>query len=119
MKVLFLYEQSAKEEDNLWAKRNFEMDAVDEIFAGSEEEQIGNADAGQIYRVTNMGLVGRVNYDYQSKYLAEVSFRYDGSSKFAKGHRWGFSHRPLSDIEFRKRALSKNLLRCPLLRIGS
>ena len=33
---------------------------------------------------------GRVNYDYQSKYLAEVSFRYDGSSKFAKGHRWGF-----------------------------
>ena len=90
LKVLFLYEQSAKEEDNLWAKRNFEMDAVDEIFAGSEEEQIGNADAGQIYRVTNMGLVGRVNYDYQSKYLAEVSFRYDGSSKFAKGHRWGF-----------------------------
>ena len=89
LKVLFLYEQSAKEEDNLWAKRNFEMDAVDEIFAGSEEEQIGNADAGQIYRVTNMGLVGRVNYDYQSKYLAEVSFRYDGSSKFAKGHRWG------------------------------
>ena len=66
------------------------MDAVDEIFAGSEEEQIGNADAGQIYRVTNMGIVGRVNYDYQSKYLAEVSFRYDGSSKFAKGHRWGF-----------------------------
>ena len=90
LKVLFLYEQSAKEEDNLWAKRNFEIDAVDELFAGSEEKQIGNADAGQIYRVTNMGIVGRINYDYQSKYLAEVSFRYDGSSKFAKGHRWGF-----------------------------
>ena len=85
-----IYRKSWEGTQNLWAKRNYEMDAVDELFAGSEEKQIGNADAGQIYRVTNMGVVGRVNYDYQSKYLAEVSFRYDGSSKFAKGHRWGF-----------------------------
>lgn len=33
---------------------------------------------------------GRVNYDYNGKYLAEASFRYDGSSRFASGHRWGF-----------------------------
>ena len=120
LKVLFLYEQSAKEEDNLWAKRNFEMDAADEIFAGSEEEQIGNADAaGQIYRVTNMGLVGRVNYDYQSKYLAEVSFRYDGSSKFAKGHRWGFF--PSASVGYRisEESFIKEFAHCPLLRIGS
>lgn len=90
LKLLLLYEQSSSEEDNIWAKRNFEMDAVDEIFAGSEEDQMGSADAANIFRVTNMGLVGRVNYDYMSKYIAEVSFRYDGSSKFAKGHRWGF-----------------------------
>lgn len=90
LKMLLLYEQSSSEEDNIWAKRNFEMDAVDEIFAGSEEDQIGTADAANIFRVTNMGLVGRVNYDYMSKYIAEASFRYDGSSKFAKGHRWGF-----------------------------
>ena len=34
--------------------------------------------------------VGRLNYAYANKYLAEASFRYDGSYKFAKGHRWGF-----------------------------
>lgn len=90
LKILFLYEQMAKEEDNVWAKRNFEMDAVDQLFSGSVNKQEGSSDAGQIYRRTNMGLVGRINYDYVSKYLVEASFRYDGSSKFAKGHRWGF-----------------------------
>lgn len=39
MKVLFLYEQSAKEEDNLWAKRNFEMDAVDEILQAPKKSK--------------------------------------------------------------------------------
>lgn len=90
VKLLFLYEQTSKEEDNVWAKRILEMDAVDQLFSGSDNEQQGSSDAGQIYKTTNMGLVGRLNYDYASKYLLEASFRYDGSSKFAKGHRWGF-----------------------------
>jgi TonB-linked SusC/RagA family outer membrane protein len=33
---------------------------------------------------------GRVNYNYANKYLATVVLRADGSSKFAKGHRWGY-----------------------------
>lgn len=36
------------------------------------------------------GIFGRVNYDYKGKYLAEFSCRYDGTSRFGKGHRWGF-----------------------------
>jgi len=32
---------------------------------------------------------GRVNYDYKSKYMATVVLRADGSSNFARGHRWG------------------------------
>ncbi len=36
-----------------------------------------------------MGFFGRVNYDYKGRYLIEASGRYDGSSRFAKGHRWG------------------------------
>lgn len=31
---------------------------------------------------------GRVNYDYKGKYMATVIARRDGSSKFARGHRW-------------------------------
>lgn len=32
---------------------------------------------------------GRVNYNYDEKYLLEGTFRYDGSSRFADGKRWG------------------------------
>ena len=37
-----------------------------------------------------IGGFGRVNYDFSQKYLFEANFRYDGSSRFAKGNRWGF-----------------------------
>lgn len=33
---------------------------------------------------------GRVNYDYDSKYLFEAQGRYDGSSKFDRANRWNF-----------------------------
>ena len=32
---------------------------------------------------------GRVNYNYASKYLFSATVRADGSSNFARGHRWG------------------------------
>lgn len=35
-------------------------------------------------------VLGRVNYDLMSRYLFTASFRYDGSSKFAKENRWAF-----------------------------
>lgn len=37
-----------------------------------------------------MGFFGRINYDYKGKYLAEISGRYDGTSRFKSGQRWGF-----------------------------
>lgn len=37
-----------------------------------------------------LGWLFRANYDYDSKYLLELSARYDGSWKFAPNHRWGF-----------------------------
>lgn len=36
------------------------------------------------------GFFGRINYDYDGRYLLELNGRYDGSSRFAKGNRWGF-----------------------------
>jgi TonB-linked SusC/RagA family outer membrane protein len=35
-------------------------------------------------------LLGRVNYDYKSKYLFTASIRADGSSKFPAGNKWGY-----------------------------
>lgn len=39
--------------------------------------------------VKSLSLFGRFNYDYKNKYLFEANIRYDGSSKFATGHKWG------------------------------
>lgn len=37
-----------------------------------------------------LSFFGRVNYSYKSRYLATISLRADGSSKFKKGNRWGY-----------------------------
>jgi TonB-linked SusC/RagA family outer membrane protein len=34
--------------------------------------------------------LGRVNYNYDNKYLATVSFRADGSSRYSPGNKWGY-----------------------------
>ncbi|WP_235848808.1 TonB-dependent receptor [Parabacteroides timonensis] len=100
--VLALYEESTSRMDNFYAKRQLSMDAVDQLFAGNSLNQEGSmdgsgyrpntklADQNGIWKIVNKGFVGRFNYDYSSKYIAEFSFRYDGSSKFASGHQWGF-----------------------------
>lgn len=38
-----------------------------------------------------MGFYTRLNWNYQNVYFLEFSGRYDGSSRFASGNRWGFS----------------------------
>ena len=37
-----------------------------------------------------LSFFGRVNYDYKHRYSVGATLRADGSSKFGKGHRWGF-----------------------------
>lgn len=100
--VLALYEESTSRMDNFYAKRELGMDAVDQLFAGNSLNQEGSMngdgykpntklnDQNGVWEIANKGFVGRVNYDYSSKYIAEFSFRFDGSSKFAAGHQWGF-----------------------------
>ena len=37
-----------------------------------------------------LSFFARANYNYMDKYLVSATFRADGSSKFAKGNRWGY-----------------------------
>ncbi|MGN0066570.1 MAG: SusC/RagA family TonB-linked outer membrane protein [Bacteroides sp.] len=37
-----------------------------------------------------LSFFGRVNYDFESKYLLSATFRADGSSKFSEGNQWGY-----------------------------
>ncbi len=88
---LLLFEGSKRNGDNFFAKRELSL-LLDQLFAGNTVNQEGNmrTDDGALYRQANLGLVGKFGYDFKSKYLAEFSFRYDGSSKFGSGAQWGF-----------------------------
>lgn len=37
-----------------------------------------------------LSFFGRANYSFDSKYLLDVTFRADGSSKFSEGNKWGY-----------------------------
>lgn len=87
--ALLLLEESYSKGDNISANRNFTI-PLPYLFAGDATNQVGTANAGGLYDNATRGLVGRLNYDYAGKYIAEFSFRNDGSSKFHKDHRWGF-----------------------------
>ncbi len=39
---------------------------------------------------TSLGLLSRISYSYLNRYLLQVNFRADASSRFAKKNRWGF-----------------------------
>lgn len=83
----FVFTASENTGSNFWAsRRDYLSTNVDQLFAGSSTsmQNSGNGEEGG-----RMGLVGRVKYDYASRYYIEGSFRYDGSDNFAPGHRWG------------------------------
>lgn len=85
---LLLWEAQRAGGNNFWGRRqDFQSDFIDQLYAGSNKNK--DASGGQ-WRDTRLGLVGRATYDYKAKYLAEFSFRNDGSSKFAPGNNWGF-----------------------------
>lgn len=45
---------------------------------------------GSKYKYRRVSFFGRANYSYAGKYMAQVTVRQDGSSKFGSESRWGF-----------------------------
>ncbi len=43
-----------------------------------------------LFDFSTKGVFGRLNYNFDEKYLFEANVRYDGSSYFKDGNRWGF-----------------------------
>ncbi len=100
--ALLLYEEGTTNMDNFAASRYITMTSIEELLGGVDTNQQGYMDGSGynsslnptdqsgFWEIANKALVGRMNYNYKSKYYGEFSFRYDGSSKFAKGEQWGF-----------------------------
>lgn len=67
-------------------RQNFFNNDLRDLSSGAAANQSATG------RRTEWGLqsfFGRVNYNYESKYLFQANIRYDGSSRFADGKRWG------------------------------
>lgn len=43
-----------------------------------------------VFEEKRLSYFGRLNYNYKEKYLLNMTFRADGSSKFSKENRWGY-----------------------------
>ncbi|UPK70711.1 SusC/RagA family TonB-linked outer membrane protein [Chitinophaga filiformis] len=86
VKVLGGYQQETFRYESFYAsKQNFVSDDVPVFNLGSDNP---NA-TGDAYQYALRSWFGRVNYDYKEKYLLEFNFRYDGSSRYAAGRRYG------------------------------
>ena len=88
--ALFLYEQTERKGNTLTGYRSdFALLDIDELPFGSTIHPTDGNFSSSI-RQGYAGYVGRFNYAYNNRYLAEFTFRYDGSYHFKKGNRWGF-----------------------------
>ena len=63
--------------------------SIDQIYnaSGDTERRWFNGSEGEFARAS---WIGRANYTFNQKYIAEFAFRYDGNYRFAPGKRWGF-----------------------------
>ncbi|MDQ6843555.1 MAG: TonB-dependent receptor [Bacteroidota bacterium] len=68
-------------------RRYYISTAIDQIFAGGDKEK---NNGGGAYDRARLSYFGRVEYNYQQKYIAEFLWRYDGSYIFPPNHRFGF-----------------------------
>lgn len=85
---LYVYEATKTTNDEMQAEAN--QFAADDPMDLNLGVVIPNSTKGSYVYASMVSHVGRLSYDFDSKYLLDVAFRYDGSYKFAPENRWGF-----------------------------
>ena len=89
---LVLYEEGYNTGDDFTAQESFSL-GLPYLFAGNSGDanyRTVGQDKGNLIDLVTRSVVGRFDYDYKGRYLAEFSFREDASSKFSPVKRWGF-----------------------------
>ncbi|MCD2421862.1 TonB-dependent receptor [Niabella pedocola] len=77
--------------------KNYEQEITSKTQPINQELPSISTSTGDVTGVDNYsqfatrGFFGRLNYDYDNRYLLELNGRYDGSSRFPEGHRWTFA----------------------------
>jgi len=85
--ILGGYEVNTQRVDFFNASRdNFLLQDFDQLTSGSRENMQND---GSAFEWALQSFFTRVNYSFDSKYLFEANLRYDGSSRFAEGNKYG------------------------------
>jgi TonB-linked SusC/RagA family outer membrane protein len=74
--------------ENLNASINDFLDESVVVINGGNPETLTGS--GGITDWSLNSIIGRLTYDYDSKYLLQANIRADGSSRFGEGNRWGY-----------------------------
>lgn len=89
--ALLLYEQRKNHSDTMTGTKNgYYADYPIDLNFGSTWDGISIPVNGSFNNSGVASVAGRFSYAFDSKYLAEFSFREDGSYKFAPENRWSF-----------------------------
>lgn len=81
------YQMELKENSSAYMYKDGMMSDDVPSFANANGNIIANENRSHW---STMGFYARLNWNYQNIYFLEFSGRYDGSSRFASGNRWGF-----------------------------
>lgn len=65
--------------------RGAASDLIPTLNASAQPISVSGSESEQIV----MGYFGRINYDFNQKYLLSLNIRYDGASNLGKSHKWG------------------------------
>lgn len=84
-----VWEQASNGGEKVFAKAEDPLTNYDQMFVYSTDSERRWGDAEEVTG-GRLSWIGRVNYNYDQKYIAEFSFRYDGNALFPKEKRWGF-----------------------------
>lgn len=76
--------QSSRTDVGSSSIQDFPNDNIYEIDGGSANPSV----SGSAYENTLQSFFGRVNYNYDSRYLLEMNIRHDGSSRMPSSHRY-------------------------------
>lgn len=68
-------------------RKNYISPTIPEQFAGDPTQMFTDGTSSESGR---KNIFGRLSYGFKDKYLFDFNARYDGSSNFPKGKRWGF-----------------------------
>ncbi|WP_417885748.1 SusC/RagA family TonB-linked outer membrane protein [Zunongwangia sp.] len=82
--LLLSEQQTIKNESINASSRNYISDNLDQL--STKEAGLGSSSSEYV----RIGYLGRLNYNYDKKYLLAFSLRRDGSSRFGKNNRWGW-----------------------------